>query len=416
MPPPRPSTTRSAGGAAASAVTAPAPVAVPPPAVPPPAGGAARRAAAALLLVAVVFTGGFLVGRRSAGPGAAHPSVADAAAADIAGHALSGPSRSALSAAAVRGMLAALDDRWADYYTPSAFSRFESALSGRYAGVGLWLRRDGAGRLVVLSAAPGSPAAKAGLVAGSVLVAVDGRSLAHRSVADATVALQGRVGSAVSVTWLRGGQLVTRRLVRVALPPGGDTARSLAAGVLELRVTAFTSGTGAWVRQQLAHAGRLTGVVLDLRDNPGGLLSEAVRTASDFLNGGVVATYVTHGSARQVLRASRGGDTATPLVVLVDGGTASAAEVVAASLQDRGRAVIVGSPTFGKASVQQPFELPDGSAFEVTVGHYLTADGQAIDGVGVKPDVDVPAGSAPAVAEQRALQVLSGMHAGRTAG
>ena len=117
------------------------------------------------------------------------------------------------------------------------------------------------------------------------------------------------------------------------------------------------------------------------------------------------------GQPRQELDALTDGDTGIPLVVLVDGGTASAAEVVAAALQDRGRAVLLGTRTFGKASVQAPTQLSDGSALEITVGHYLTPSGRSLDGVGVTPDVEVPASAGSGVLLQRAVEVLSGLTA-----
>jgi len=149
--------------------------------------------------------------------------------------------------------------------------------------------------------------------------------------------------------------------------------------------------------------------VLDLRGNPGGLLDEAVEAASAFLDGGPVVSYQRRGQPAQVLRAARGGDTVTPVAVLVDGGTASAAEVMAGALQDRGRAVVVGTRTFGKGSVQQPIHLPGGSVAQMTVARYWTPSGRSLDGVGLEPDIEVPPGSAPSVAQQRAIEVLSGL-------
>jgi carboxyl-terminal processing protease len=198
---------------------------------------------------------------------------------------------------------------------------------------------------------------------------------------------------------------------RTALESSDVSVRRLSDSVLLIRVSAFTRGVGRQVRAAAtqaakAHAG---GIVLDLRDDPGGLLDEAGETASVFLDGGVVASYQRRGAASRALPVLGHGDTATPLAVLVDSATASAAEVVAAALQDRKRAVLIGSRTFGKGSVQEPTRLSDGSAIELTVGRYLTPSGRALDGVGIEPDIEVPSGSAARVAETRAVEVLSGL-------
>ncbi len=146
-------------------------------------------------------------------------------------------------------------------------------------------------------------------------------------------------------------------------------------------------------------------VVLDLRGNSGGLVEEAVATASLFLDGGPVASYQARGEDRE-LTAAPGGDTVTPLVVLVDGGTMSAAELLAGALQDRCRAVLVGGRTFGKGTVQQPSRLADGSVLELTVGRYATPSGRSPDGTGVVPDVPAQPADDPAAL---ALRVLAGL-------
>jgi carboxyl-terminal processing protease len=150
-------------------------------------------------------------------------------------------------------------------------------------------------------------------------------------------------------------------------------------------------------------------VVLDLRGNPGGLLTEAVEVASQFLDGGAVVSYQRRGEPIVHLDALGHGNTAIPLVVLVDDGTASAAEVVAGALQDRNRAVIVGTHTYGKGSIQEPTTLSDGSAIEFTVGTYLTPSGRKLDGVGIEPDVLVSAKVGSVSTEERALEVLRGL-------
>ena len=342
-----------------------------------------------------------------------HNSVLDQAEHRISTQAVEPVSTAALERAAVEGMLRALDDRWSAYYAAGDFARFQQVLSGSYTGVGVWVHRTADGSLRVMSVQPHSPASRAGLKAGDRLVSVSGRPVAGRSVADVVSDLRGDAGTTVDVQYRRGGHLVTARLTRDNVPDDDVSADMITSGIERLRVAAFTRGVGRWVRDQVAraHHRHLQGLVLDLRDDPGGLLDEAVETASAFLNGGAVVSYEQRNSAPQVLRALGRGDTGIPLVVLVDGGTASAAEIVAAALQDRGRAVLIGSRTFGKGSVQAPSRLSDGSALELTVGHYLTPSGRSLDGVGVEPDVKVPPNAAPSVLEQRAVEVLSGLTA-----
>jgi carboxyl-terminal processing protease len=281
------------------------------------------------------------------------------------------------------------------------------------AGVGVWVHRTPSGSLQVLSVERRSPAARAGLRRGDTLVEVAGRPVAGRSVADVVSQLRGDVGSVVTLQVRRTQTLLTMHLRRASVADDDVAAQMVTPTVERLRVAAFTRGVGRWVRQQVAAARgkHVTGLILDLRDDPGGLLDEAVETASVFLDGGPVVSYAQRGAAPRVLDALGHGDIGIPLVVLVDGGTASAAEIVAGALQDRGRAVLIGSQTFGKGSVQAPSRLSDGSALELTVGHYLTPAGRSLDGVGLQPDVAVPPRAPASVLQGRAIQVLSGLTA-----
>lgn len=375
-----------------------------------PVGRIGRKTGAVLALVTAYAAGivtGVVGSDEDARP---QPRILDQAADQIAARAAHPVPRAELERAAVDGMLRALGDRWASYYRPDEFSAFQAVLDGRTSGVGVWVRRDRDGRVRVASVQPGSPAAAAGLQTRDEVVAVGDRSVAQRSVADVVTALRGSPGSAVVVRISRAGVPHTVRLRRADLRAGDVTADTLPSGVLRIRVAAFTHGVGRRVRQvaaeQRAHPAR--GIILDMRDNPGGLLDEAVETASAFLAGGPVVSYERRGTPRR-LDAIGAGDAITPLVVLVNGSTASAAEVVAGALQDRRRAVVVGARTFGKGSVQEPARLPDGSALELTVGRYRTPGGRLLDGVGVEPDVEVPPDSPPQVAERRALEVLAGL-------
>jgi carboxyl-terminal processing protease len=310
-------------------------------------------------------------------------------------------------------MLDALRDRWSAYYTPDQFQQFSQGLQGSYSGIGVWLRSTARGDLVIDSVQPGSPAAAAGLLAGDRVTAVGGTSTSGQSVAAVVDQLRGPTGSSVAVSFVRAGVTSTVTVTRVTLVVHDVTVRQLGNGVTLIRVAAFTRGVGRQVRDAVARLSAQTtaGVVLDLRGNPGGLLDEGVEVASVFLDGGPVVSYQRRGHGVRTLAANPGGNTSTPLVVLVDGATASAAEVVAAALQDRNRAVIVGSRTFGKGSVQEPTRLSDGSAIELTVGRYRTPNGRMIDGVGIEPDVYVDPSASPEYAEQRALEVLLGLMA-----
>jgi carboxyl-terminal processing protease len=371
-----------------------------------------RRVLSAVAIVALagasygagVITG--VVGSQDSG------GVIDAAADRIESSAARPVDRDQLERAAVEGMLKALGDRWSAYYEPSDYASFQEALEGRYSGVGVWVRAGTAG-VVVSSVQDGSPAAEAGLLTSDVITAVDGWTTSGGSVGEVVQRLRGPDGTDVEVRVLRGDTTLTYTLTRSVVATEDVVADRLAGGVTRIEVRTFTRGVGREVRKVLAedptaYAG---GVVLDLRGNPGGLLDEAVEVASVFLDGGPVVSYEQRDAPDRVLNAIGDGDTTTPVVVLVDGGTASAAEVVAAALQDRSRAVVVGSRTYGKGSVQEPIQLPDGSAIEITIGRYLTPTGRVIEGRGVEPDVLVDVASAPEIAEQRALEVLRGLTA-----
>jgi carboxyl-terminal processing protease len=335
--------------------------------------------------------------------------VLDQAANTILQNAAKPISKGDLDKAAVEGMLQALNDKWSSYYTPSDFDSFQDVMNGEYTGVGLWVQRSDAGVVSVVSVQTGSPSDGA-LRSGDVITAVGGTPVATRSTADVVAALRGEAGTTVAVTYRRAGATHTVSLKRIALPTEDVTAK-VTGSVMIIKVSAFTKGVGDKVAQFVATARsrHLTGIVLDLRGNPGGLLDEGVKTASVFLDGGPVVTFEKRGAPPLLMTAEPGGDTGTPLAVLVDGGTASAAEVVTAALQDRDRAVVVGSRTFGKGSVQEPTILSDGSAIEFTVGSYLTPSGKSLDGVGIGPDVTVPTSATPAQAEAQAVEVLSGL-------
>lgn len=375
------------------------------------------RTGAALLAVVcgVAAVGGaFVVGLVVGRGDRPAPSVVDQAIAAIHAHADGSHSTQELDAAAVRGLLSGIDDTWAAYYgvgtDGASQSQLRALLDGRYSGLGVWLRRVGSDRgIAVASVVSGSPAQAAGIRPGDAILAVDGTDVSQDSVTTVTEALSGPAGTRVAMLVRDAhGTDRTVALARGELPVSDVSSTPATAGIVSIRVATFSGGSGLQVQRavQQATAEHAPGIVLDLRGDPGGLLSEAVTAASAFLDGGPVVHLSGRTVPQQTLDATPGGNITTPVTVLVDGGTASAAEILAGALRDRGRAVLVGSKTFGKGSVQQVVPLSDGSSFELTVATYTTPAGHVVDGVGIAPDIAVPAVDPPSVASERALQVL----------
>ncbi len=376
------------------------------------------RVAAVLAAVSLAYVGGVVTGVVGSDdpPPPAAGGVIDEAAERIASKAARPVDKAALERAAVEGMLRALGDQWSAYYGVSEFESFQAALEGHYSGAGLWLRRTDAALgsgVQVGSVQSGSPASRAKLRAGDRLVRIGATDVATSTVSEAAALLRGRAGSTVQIDVRRAGEMRSLTVTREAVTTDDVVVERLRGGISRVQISAFTRGVGREVRRAMDDdaAGHVGGVILDLRGNSGGLLDEAVDAASVFLDGGPVVSYERRNQPQRTLNAYSGGDLRTPVVVLVDSDTASAAEVVAAALQDRNRAVVVGARTYGKGSVQEPSELSDGTALELTVGRYLTPSGRALDGVGVEPDVVVPVKEPPEVAEQRAISVLSGLRA-----
>ncbi len=290
----------------------------------------------------------------------------------------------------VSEMIAALDDPYTRLLDPASFRLFRRETTGSYSGVGLTLLPGSAG-LLVTRTQPG-PARIAGVRPGDTVLAVDGASTARLSYEQALGRILGREGSPVRLTVLRGDRTLHVRLVRVRFAtPGVQTRVLTVAGtrIGYVSIAAFTLGTVQTVDQALAEVKRAgaRSLVLDLRGNPGGLLDQAVAVSSLFLDRGVVvSTRGAHLPPRSY-QASGRVKCHLPLVVLVDRGSASAAEVVAAALRDHGRAKLVGESTFGKALVQSIEPLGGGAALKLTVARYLTPAGTDISRGGVRPDI-----------------------------
>jgi carboxyl-terminal processing protease len=301
------------------------------------------------------------------------------------------PSEAELARAAVKAMLRVLreKDDYAVYYDQAAYEDFLDYSSGSFSGIGVNLSQA-EGRLTVISVIPSTPAEEAGLMRGDVFFRIGGKLVSDMSDEEAIGRVKGPPGSEVALTVLRDGEEVEFEITRaeISFP---NLVGKLAGNVGYIRLFGFAKGAGKELREEVSdlREGGAEGIVLDLRDNGGGLLSEAIQVASVFIEDGEIVTYREKAAEDLVYEAEGDAFEDVPLVVLVNGGTASASEIVANALQDRDRGQLVGTTTFGKGSVQEIIDLPDDSAVKLTTGTYLSPDGEDIDGSGIEPDVEV---------------------------
>lgn len=318
-----------------------------------------------------------------------------------------------LETGSLRGMVEALDDRFSHYFTPREYRLFQESIGGEFSGVGMTVVEDRRG-LLVTGVFRGSPAARAKIRPGDRIVAVDGESIAGESSELATARIKGKPGTFVRLTLRRRGS--TRRLrirrERITVPVVDDRLRTVDGKRLGVvAIASFTSGLHGQVRRSVRRLLRrgARGIVIDLRQNGGGLLSEAVLVSSVFVPDGVIVVTKGRTQPRRVLRAAGDAIARKPLTVLVDRGTASASEIVTAALQERLGAKVVGRRTFGKGVFGQIFNLDNGGAIDLTLGNYFTPKGRNLGGKGIEPDVRATDRAATARDEAlaRALRVLA---------
>ncbi len=358
--------------------------------------------------VGVIFAAGFLLG--SLFNRDSSTSILDEALNKILDNTATETDKDSLQRAAIEGMLRSLGDKWSQYLPESESTSFENAVEGQYSGIGVWLRSDESGLVGIAGVVPTSPAEFANLQEGDLIQSVDGETTQDKSLDTVAKLLSGQPNTTAILSVNRSEETLTFSVKRTELRSNPVQLKKLKNEIVLISISEFTRGTARSMRSALAASGvERSGVILDLRGNPGGLLVEATDVAGAFLNGGTVVEFFKPGKSPEVFNAIGDGDSKTPLVVLIDRGTASAAEIVAAALQDRNRAVIVGERTFGKAAVQDLTELSNGAAIELTIGYYLTPNGKRLEGKGLDPDILVSPNESKSVAETRALQVLLGL-------
>ena len=305
---------------------------------------------------------------------------------------------------ALRGMLEELDPH-SDFMDPKDFKGMQEDTRSEFGGLGVVVTRK-EDRLVIVAPMEGTPGFRAGLLPGDILLEIDGQSAEQMSLRDAVDKLRGEAGTSVELAVARAGGTeplkyqLEREVIKV---PSVRGARILDGGgprIGYVRVTQFSEPTGREFARALGELEKqgMEALVIDLRFNPGGLLGSAVEVAGEFLPGGALVAYTEGRSAAAARRYTAPGQgrrpRAYPVAVLVNGSSASGAEIVAGALKDSGRALLVGETTFGKGSVQSVVSLPDGSAVRLTTAEYFTPGRQPIHEKGVAPHVSAPMSSA----------------------
>ena len=298
--------------------------------------------------------------------------------------------------AALRGMLQELDP-FSMYEGPEQLRALKEDTAGRFAGVGMTLSRRG-NAVQVVSLVDGAPARKAGILPGDVLTEVDGHSVAKMNFRDCVARLKGPPGTQVKIKVYRRSSdavfdfTLTRAFIKI---PSLHGVKVIGNEFGYIRISSFSRTTAGDLDKALADfaAKKVRGIVIDLRNNPGGLLSAAIEVCSRFLKKGDLVVY-TEGQSERSKQRFYAGDAVKypdiPLVLLVNGNTASAAEIFSGCLQDHHRAVLLGTKTFGKASVQTVIPLPDKGAMRLTTGKYYTPSRRVIHEKGIMPDIAVP--------------------------
>jgi carboxyl-terminal processing protease len=299
---------------------------------------------------------------------------------------------------ALAGMLPALDPQSA-YLSPADFAEMNVVSTGKFGSVGLELQTIG-GYSRVVSPIDGTPAARAGVATGELIVRIDGKVVIGLPIQDVVRRLRGDPGTTVTLALLepKTGRERELSLVREIIKAPGPSLRKATDNVLMLRIAQFRTDTVQDVKRQLREqagsAGGLKGLILDLRNNPGGVFSGCIDVANLFLPGGTVIAQM-RGRAelnnRLFTADARNTDpdwSAVPMVVLVNSGSAACSELLAAALRDNGRATLIGAQTYGRATVQTIVPLADGGAIKLTTAEWVTPKGVSINGVGVMPDVD----------------------------
>jgi carboxyl-terminal processing protease len=296
---------------------------------------------------------------------------------------------------AIRQMLKRLNDPYTRFMDPKEFRDLQVETSGQLVGVGIQISQDEkTKKLIVIAPIEDTPAFKAGIIAQDYIIKIDGKSTEGMDVNQAVQLIRGKEGSKVTLTIQRGSQVINFPLVRQQIeihPVEAKYRKDELGGIGYIRLKQFSANAADEMRSAIQKLERekVNGYVLDLRSNPGGLLYGAIDIARMWLNNGKIVSTRTRNGTGDIQSANQTALTDKPLVILVDGGSASASEILSGALQDNKRAQLIGSKTFGKGLVQSVRPLADGSGMAVTIAKYFTPSGKDINHSGIKPDYEV---------------------------
>lgn len=298
-------------------------------------------------------------------------------------------SNDTLMTGAIKGMVNSLGDPHSIYMDPKMYKDFMVETEGSFGGVGIVLgAKDKV--LTVVSPIEGTPGDKAGIKSGDSIIKVNGQDTKNMALDEAVSKIRGPEGTQVTLTILRGQEVKDYTLTRSNIQIKTVSGKMLPNNIAYIRISMFNEQTGsdfAKKYQELEKEG-MNSIILDLRDNPGGLLDECVKVANKFVPKGPVVSVVTRDGRRDTSNSSLEA-VKYPCVVLVNGGSASASEIVAGAIQDTGAGTLVGTKTYGKGSVQTLMRLDGGAAIKLTIAKYYTPNDRSINGVGIEPDVKV---------------------------
>lgn len=355
----------------------------------------------ALLLIAGGFACGFLVSRhdsiplaRPLSPVKAKPSLdLVQEVINLVKHSyVNDVSTNKLIIGAVKGVIKALDDPYSHYFTPPDYNFFQEETSGRFFGVGIELGMKDS-KLTVVGTIEGTPAYKAGIKSNDVIIKVDDKSTTGMSIHQAVTLIRGEKDTQVALAITREGisKPLVFKMMRAEIKLPNVKSKMLDDEIGYVRLHSFTESCGAEVKKavnDLKDQGA-KGMILDLRNNPGGLLNEAVDVSGVFLDSAVIVSIKKRSGKTEEYRSNSGADGDIPLVILVNHGSASASEIVAGAIKDHKRGVLVGEKTFGKGSVQSMLQLSNGGGMVLTTAVYMTPNGTVIHKKGIKPDAEV---------------------------